>query len=488
MNNLSLSKTGVPVIIICIIIMTFSHIQAQNCMQCEGNTATGYKSTAIGFGSRAVGDYSFSSGYQNLSEGNFSISMGAYSEAYGPYSGAIGRYCHAKERSFAIGDHAIANVSGTVAIGHYVQTGASRTIVIGNSDNQHPLINNIPSSLMVGFLSSEPTLFVGPTLYGQQFGKVGIGTTNPMATLDVNGGLLTKGFAMPTVNVHNGYVLTCDAFGNADWAPGSQSLWTMGLDNNIYRLSGNIGIGTSEPQSKLHINNGYVSIGYNKLTNPKESGLIVKGKVGIGTNNPYEKLQVGELFTFHSGGTKFIGYNVYWDGLDKGDTDGLGDKRIVNDEVSCIRFGSNGNLSFWTAPSGDPASPIEYNKAMIITNDGNVGIGTTKTSGYKLAVAGKILAEELKIIENVPSSDYVFYDDYDLRSLSDVESYIGKHNHLPDVPSADEFKENGYNVGEMDDLLLRKIEELTLYLIEQQKIIDKQQKDIDLLKKLIEKK
>jgi hypothetical protein len=80
MNNLSLSKTGVPVIIICIIIMTFSHIQAQNCMQCEGNTATGYKSTAIGFGSRAVGDYSFSSGYQNLSEGNFSISMGAYSE------------------------------------------------------------------------------------------------------------------------------------------------------------------------------------------------------------------------------------------------------------------------------------------------------------------------------------------------------------------------------------------------------------------------
>ena len=488
MNNLSLSKTGVPVIIICIIIMTFSHIQAQNCMQCEGNTATGYKSTAIGFGSRAIGDYSFSSGLENFSDGISSISMGKFSEAIGHYAVAIGRSCRANSLSYAIGDHAIANIEGTVAIGHYVQTAASRTITIGNSDPENPLINNIPTSLMIGFQSSKPTFFVGPTPYGQEFGKVGIGTTNPMATLDVNGGLLTKGFAMHTVNVHNGYVLTCDAFGNADWAPGSQSLWTMGLGNDIYRLSGNVGIGTSEPQSKLHINNGCVSIGYNKLTNSEENGLIVNGRVGIGTDKPYEKLQIGELFTFHSGGTKFIGYNVYWDGVDNGDMDGTGDKRIVDDEVSCIRFGSNGDINFWTAPSGDPASPIEYNKPMIITNDGNVGIGTLETNGYRLAVAGKILAEELKIIGNVLSSDYVFYDDYDLRSLSEVESYIGKHNHLPDVPSADEFKKNGYNVGEMDDLLLRKIEELTLYLIEQQKIIDKQQKDIGLLKKLIEKK
>jgi hypothetical protein len=477
-------KNKILLVQLVLYIIIFSiNVYTQNCFECTGNTADGEKATALGLGNIASGDYSFAAGYQNTAEGYSSISLGRLSYAFGTYSLAFGSNCYANNLSFAFGQNARAVAAQSIAIGRFVETTYSNAIALGASSSGREMVNNIEYSLMVGFNSTQPTFFVGKTPEGQEFGKVGIGTTNPMTTLDVNGGLLTKGFAMPTINVHNGYVLTCDALGNADWAPGSQSLWTMGLGNDIYRLSGNVGIGTSEPQSKLHINNGCVSIGYNKLTNSEENGLIVNGRVGIGTDKPYEKLQIGELFTFHSGGTKYIGYNVYWDGVDNGDMDGTGDKRIVDDEVSCIRFGSNGDINFWTAPSGDPASPIEYNKPMIITNEGNVGIGTLETNGYRLAVNGKILAEELKIIGDVLSSDYVFYDDYELRSLSEVESYIDKHNHLPDVPSAEEFKENGYNVGEMDNLLLRKIEELTLYLIEQQKIIDKQQKDIGLLKK-----
>lgn len=104
-----------------------------------------------------------------------------------------------------------------------------------------------------------------------------------------------------------------------------------------------------------------------------------------------------------------------------------------------------------------------------------VGIGTTNltaTSGYKLAVDGGILCEEVKVISNVPSADYVFENGYNLRSLNEVEAFVNENKHLPDVPSAKEFKENGYKVGEMDNLLLQKIEELTLYIIEQQKQID----------------
>jgi len=71
----------------------------------------------------------------------------------------------------------------------------------------------------------------------------------------------------------------------------------------------------------------------------------------------------------------------------------------------------------------------------------------------------------------VPSADYVFEKDYKLHSIEEVAEYVKENKHLPDVPSAKDFKENGYKIGDMDNLLLQKIEELTLYIIEQQKQI-----------------
>ena len=104
--------------------------------------------------------------------------------------------------------------------------------------------------------------------------------------------------------------------------------------------------------------------------------------------------------------------------------------------------------------------------------NGVVGIGTTNTQGFKLAVNGGILAEEVKVITDVPASDYVFEPDYKLKSLNEIKTYVETHKHLPEVPSAAEFKRDGYKVGQMDDLLLRKVEELTLYVIELQKQIE----------------
>jgi len=101
---------------------------------------------------------------------------------------------------------------------------------------------------------------------------------------------------------------------------------------------------------------------------------------------------------------------------------------------------------------------------------GNVGIGTTATE-HKLDVAGTIRATEIKV--EAQTADFVFEDDYNLRSLAEVENFIKENKHLPDIPSASQMEAEGVNLAEMNKLLLMKVEELTLYLIQQQKLIDK---------------
>ena len=132
-----------------------------------------------------------------------------------------------------------------------------------------------------------------------------------------------------------------------------------------------------------------------------------------------------------------------------------------------------GDLVFTTSPKTSTAGQVE--ERMRIKHNGNIGIGTTNPTAL-LTVNGKILCEEIKVIADVPASDYVFEDNYNLLTLDEVSDFIKANKHLPEVPSAAEFKENGYKVGEMDDLLLRKIEELTLYIIELNNELEKLKK------------
>lgn len=104
---------------------------------------------------------------------------------------------------------------------------------------------------------------------------------------------------------------------------------------------------------------------------------------------------------------------------------------------------------------------------------GIVSIGTVKApTGFKLGVAGGIISEEvvIKLLANWP--DYVFDQQYPLLSLEDLERYIREHKHLPEVPSAAAVENSGVNVGEMNVLLLKKIEELTLHVIALKKEVD----------------
>lgn len=110
--------------------------------------------------------------------------------------------------------------------------------------------------------------------------------------------------------------------------------------------------------------------------------------------------------------------------------------------------------SQWTTSTSD-----------IYFSTGNVSIGTNNPQGYRLAVAGKIVAEEIVVKLQANWPDYVFDVSYKPMSLEEIDAYIKEHKHLPGVPSAKEIQEKGISVGEMNAILLKKIEELTIEMI-----------------------
>lgn len=118
-------------------------------------------------------------------------------------------------------------------------------------------------------------------------------------------------------------------------------------------------------------------------------------------------------------------------------------------------------------------------------NFGNVGIGTTDTKGYKLAVNGDAIFNRVKVKPYANWPDYVFGNDYQLPSLKDIETFIRTNNHLPDVPSALEVEKNGIDLGDNQTILLRKLEELTLYIIEQDKKAEQLQQRLNELQQEI---
>jgi len=117
-----------------------------------------------------------------------------------------------------------------------------------------------------------------------------------------------------------------------------------------------------------------------------------------------------------------------------------------------------------------------------------IGTNNYNGTGYGLYVADGIRTEAVQIDAETNWPDYVFAHNYQLNSLHEVETFIQKNSHLPNVPSAKEVNEKGINVVEMDATLLRKIEELTLYTIQQNKQIEALQKRLKQLEQQMQSK
>jgi hypothetical protein len=118
----------------------------------------------------------------------------------------------------------------------------------------------------------------------------------------------------------------------------------------------------------------------------------------------------------------------------------------------------------------------------LVKFDGQVAIGSeTINSNHLLDVAGTIRAEEIKV-ESTGGADFVFEEDYQLKSLKEIEQFVQENKHLPDIPSAKQMEENGVGLSEMNKLLLQKVEELTLHMIEMEKELKQMQNEVKNLK------
>ena len=325
-------------------------------------------------------------------------------------------------------------------------------------------------------------------------GNVGIGTMEPTSTLQVNG----------QTKVGYSGVLTLDWTNETNWG-GSSNKWAGYIGFNAFRDNEDTKDyykGTNRYTSKgvfegsnygfrwLYRNhNNYDSDGQHQLN--EYMRLTNHGNLGIGTSTPSQKLEIFNPNPFNvnmenesqdhiSLVSNEQGVDNYYGGIT---WKSAGRRRAA---IAATREHTDSDyvgLAFFTQGT-DGAGP--FAESMRITRIGNVGIGTSNPDS-KLTVKGKIHAEEVKIDLSVPAPDYVFTKDYDLLTIEKVQQHIAEKGHLPNIPSAKELEANGVELGMMNMKLLEKIEELTLYTIEQENKIKELEKQKEINQELKER-
>lgn len=252
--------------------------------------------------------------------------------------------------------------------------------------------------------------------------------------------------------------------------------------SNVMTFKGlKVGIGTTNPNSKLTIipdvDEGIALSTGRSLTNASRLDFTHYYIQRKDVNNEYRQLAL----------------NPFGGNVGIGTTD-------PNSKLTIIPDIDEG-IALSTGRSSTNASRLDFTHYYIqrkdVNNDykqlvlnpfgGNVGIGTTDPKS-KLSVNGTIWAKEVKVTLT-DGADWVFEDDYKLLSLEEVEKFVIKNKHLPEIPSADDMRKNDLSLGDMNNKLLQKVEELTLYLIEQDKenkeqrmLIEELQEEISELK------
>jgi hypothetical protein len=227
------------------------------------------------------------------------------------------------------------------------------------------------------------------------------------------------------------------------------------------------------PTQYLGSSNTYDIVFKTNAVNERMRVLNSNGNIGIGITNPLNKLSVQTSGT--NDGIKIINTSSYAAGLHLSNTNTSGHTwALFSTGTGNISEGA-GNFTIYDYGTG-------FTRFFISGSTGNIGIGTiTPDPAYLLSVNGKIRAKEIKV--ETGWSDFVFEKHYKLKTLFEVENYINENGHLPEIPTAKEVEENGIEVGQIESKLLQKIEELTLYVIEQNKKIETLQKEVDSLKK-----
>ncbi|MEN2401775.1 tail fiber protein [Flavobacterium sp. MC2016-06] len=211
---------------------------------------------------------------------------------------------------------------------------------------------------------------------------------------------------------------------------------------------------------------------------------ITNGNVGIGTTNPRAYFDMGQYISNGQIGT-VLGRLGEGDGVGSGTFLGVQGYATQGDDFRNVKSFSlvhnfygqtNNSINFYrgSGMTGGFMTFCTYDNTekMRIDINGYIGIGTTAPDEM-LTVKGKIHTQEIRVDMKGPLvPDYVFATDYKLKSLEEVENYIKQNNHLPEIPSAQEIEKNGLMLAEMNMNLLKKMEEITLYIIDFKKEMD----------------
>lgn len=231
---------------------------------------------------------------------------------------------------------------------------------------------------------------------------------------------------------------------------------------NSYVLNGNVGVGTANPTAKLEIIASAIT------------GSETLLKLGVG-DAPQDYLKIANIT--QSNGQFIPALQGYHVSDNRAALYLTGSVELANDIGTEPIMVFDSRLSDSSIKNRPLFSWDSYgNKKMTLTSNGSLGIGTTTTGTHKLAVEGSIGAREVKV-QATGWADFVFKKEYNLPTLEEVEKHIAEKGHLENIPSEEEVLKNGINLGEMNAKLLQKIEEMTLYMITQNKqIIDLQQR------------
>jgi len=264
------------------------------------------------------------------------------------------------------------------------------------------------------------------------------------------------------VSTQNSYTVRVRLFSHGSYSQDvNNSLSVSGLYNlqalpkNDVHFNGTVGIGTAKPGLLPNATPG----GSNAL-------LEVKGNIRINTLSTTASGEIGNL--------QFLKAHTH-------------DINTVYSSAEIRAFttsGYDGGLRFYTSQHVGNGN-YDLRSAMTINHLGNIGVGA-EASSDKFSVNGSIRAKKITVSQT-GWPDYVFDSSYSLRTLSEVEHFITKNKHLPDMPSAKEVEEKGISVGDNQTLLLKKIEELTLYMISMNKEIIQLKNKNQQLEKLLKK-
>ena len=433
--------------------MGITQIYAQ-CYQCNGTAfSIGYNTTAEGLASFAGG--------------NASNASGSYSFAFGDNAKAIGDY------SIAFGNNANVFQADGIAIGSFVTSNAVNSYVFGMGSSGLPLTNDKPNSIMFG-VNEFPSLTIHkPT--GATKGYLGIGTDEPTEMAHVVGKLLIDRTEETASSLQFKHPNTRGDVGQG--GPGGPTpapyYWDIYSDHYGLRFNtknysnsitssimvissnGRVGIGIETPQAKLHVNQNILAEGnittLNKFVfaptvNASEYWEISRTSAGL-KYGYYDRTLKDVLFIGNDG---FIG-------IGKTTPSATLD---VNGSFKAASANISGTLS---------ANALNAENATIDNLLGDVNVSGV-LNAPKVRITELLCAKEVLVRNNVTCwPDYVFNKEYQLTPLNELEQFITENQHLPNVPSAAEVEANGVELGEMNALLLQKVEELTLYIIQLEK-------------------